>query len=92
MTKKNSLCHTAYLRNHKSYGFHLWFMVHMSKMIISPSNFFSFTKFLFSGGGGGGGGGGGLKGQKIVQMTKNYVVLYISGTIHNMIVIYSTQV
>ena len=86
MTKKNSLCHTAYLRNHKSYGFHLWFMVHMSKMIISPSNFFSFTKFLFSVG------GGGLKGQKIVQMTKNYVVLYISGTIHDMIVIYSTQV
>ena len=38
------------------------------------------------------GGGGRLKGQKIVQMTKNYVVLYISGTIHNMIVIYSTQV
>ena len=36
--------------------------------------------------------GGRLKGQKIVQMTKNYVVLYISGTIHNMIVIYSTQV
>ena len=56
-------------------------MVYMCKIIISPGSFFIFSKFWFFGllggwgvgGVGGVGRGGGVKGQKMVQMTKNSV-------------------
>ena len=37
-------CHTSYLRNHTSW---LSFMVHLSKVMISPGVFFIFSKFWF---------------------------------------------
>ena len=70
----------------------LSFMVHTCKMIISPVVFFFiFSKFQYLGLLGWG--GGGVKGEKLSKMTKILsVVFHISGTIHDMIVIYGTQV
>ena len=67
----------------------LSFMVHTCKMIISPVVFFFiFSKFQSLGWG-----GRGVKGEKLSKMTKILsVVFHISGTIHDMIVIYGTQV
>ena len=70
----------------------LSFMVHTCKMIISPVVFFSFFQnfnlWVVRGGG-----GRGVKGEKLSKMTKILsVVFHISGTIHDMIVIYGTQV
>ena len=62
----------------------LSFMVHLCKMMISPSVFFIFSKFWFSGLLGGGRGEG-VKGQKMVQEN-------ISRIIHHMIFIYGTHV
>ena len=63
------------------------FMVHMCKMIISPGFFFQFFKIVifwvvWR-----------VERQKIVQNDKKIlsVMLYISGTIHNMVVIYGTH-
>ena len=55
--------------------------------MTSPDTFFIFSKFCFSGLLG----GRGLKGQKMAQMTKNYVSLHISGTVPHMIVVFGTD-
>ena len=61
----------------------LLFMVHVCKMIISPSTFFSFLKFWFS---------GPLRGWRSKRARYSpksenimYVTLHISGAIHHMI-------
>ena len=68
----------------------IWFsfMVHMYKMIISPCVFFIFSKFLIFWI------VRGVKGQQMVQNDKKIlsITLNISGTIHQMIIIYSTPV
>ena len=63
---KNSVRHASYLRNHTSYDCHLWYTC-VCKMMIFPGGFFQFLKiFIFRV-------VRGVKGQKIVQMTRNYV-------------------
>ena len=70
--------------------FIIWlsFMVHMFKIIISSGVFFHFFKILIFWV------VGGVKGQKKVQNDKKIlsVTLHISGAIHHVIVIYSTDV
>ena len=61
--------------------------------MISPGIFFQFFKILiFWIVREGGGGGGGVKGKKQSKMTKNSVMLHISGTVHQMVVIFGTHV
>ena len=66
-------------------------MVHMCKMIISPASFFIFSIFFFFWRGGG---GGDKIAKKQTKMTKKFAPhrVHISGTIHNMIVVYGTLV
>ena len=58
-------------------------MLHLCKMIISPGNFFIFSKFWFFGLLGGKRAKNGPKWQKILS-----IALHIWGTIHHMTVIY----
>ena len=63
-------------------------------MIISLGHFFFFFKILIPWIVNGGGVGGTLKGQEKVQSEKNIlsVALHITGIMHHMILIYSTDV
>ena len=58
----------------------------MCKMIIFPGVFFHFLKILIFWA------IPEVKGQEMTQIDKFCVVLHNSGTIHHMIVLYSTQV
>ena len=82
-SEKNMYCSVSY----KPYIIWFSFMVHICKVIVSPSIFFDFFKILIfqvvSG----------LEGQKVAQNDKNVSIApHISGTMHHMIVIYGTQV
>ena len=70
----------------KPYIIWLSFMVHLCKIIISPSAFFIFSKFWSSGLLGGKRGKNSPKWQKILSVTPD-----ISQAIHHMIVIYGTH-
>ena len=65
--KKTKNCHALYLRNNTSYDLHLWYTCNR----ILSSGFFTFIpnffKFFWRGV------NSGVKGQKMAQMTKNYV-------------------
>ena len=81
---KNSVCRTSYIRNHTSW---LSFVVHKCKMIISSSIFFIFSNFWSFGL------LGGSKGKINSPKWQNILslALQISGTIHQMTLIYGAQ-
>ena len=80
------VCGAWYLRNHTSYDHHLWY-IRNCKMIISLGVFLFFQNFDFWV-------VRRVKGQKWSKMTKKTTSfgLYISGTIHHMILIYGTHI
>ena len=80
--------HLSHAISQEQYSIWSWFLVHLCKMMISPGAFFHFFKILIfwvvrR-----------VKGQKNSpkwQKTLSFA-LYISGTIHHMILIYGTHV
>ena len=102
---EKNLCRIPYLRNHTSYDFYLWSLIHslvesLQKLfmvlickIISPGIFFFFLKFWFFGL------LGGYKGKKWQKWQNGpkwqrtlYFAIYISGTMRHMILIYGAHV
>ena len=81
---KNSACCTLYLRNHASYDDHLWYTI--LKWYLQLFFFQLFIILIFRV-------VRRVEGQKMVQNDKKLcpLCLYISGTIHHMIFIYSAH-
>ena len=82
--RKNSVCRAWYFRNHRSYDHHLCYT--KVKWLYLEVFFYFFKILIFwvirR-----------VKGQKWPKMTKTLsFALYISGTIHHMILIYGTHV
>ena len=88
--RKNSVCHTPYIRNHTSYDFHL--CIYGTNDNISKILFFILSKFWFSRflGRGCRGGDGGPKEQKIVHkklcplhlISKEPYIIWLSFVVH----------
>ena len=91
--RKNSVCHTPYIRNHTSYDFHLCIYGTNDNISRNFFFFFHFIKILIfqvSREGMGEGGGGSSKGQKIVHkklcplhlISKEPYIIWLSFMVH----------
>ena len=83
MKNKNDICHFPYFRNSIAYDDHFWYRCVKWWYLQIFFHFFKILIFLFV---------RGLKGQKNSLKWQNIIsgMLYISGTMHHMIVIYGT--